>query len=57
MNAQLIEEDDIKEEKYRYVVLSFDEMKIREDLVFDKHSCSLVGFTNLGDVSNVLESF
>ena len=31
-------------------------MKIREDLVFDKHSCSLVGFTNLGDVSNVLES-
>ena len=23
---------------------------------FDKHSCSLVGFTNLGDVSNVLKS-
>ena len=56
VNAQLIEEADIKEEKDRYVVLSFDEMKIREDLVFDKHSCSLVGFTNLGDVSNVLES-
>ena len=57
MNAQLIEEADIKEEKYRYDVVSFDEMKIREDLVFDKHSYSLVGFTNLGDVSNVLESF
>ena len=24
----------------------FDEMKVREDLIFDKHSCRLVGFVN-----------
>ena len=57
VNAQLIEEADIKEEKDKYVVLSFDEMKIREDLVFDKHSCSLLGFIDIGDVSNTLYSF
>ena len=59
VNTQLIEEADIKEEKDRYTVLSFDEMNIREDVVFDKHSCSLVGFANLCDVSNihVLDSF
>ena len=50
-----IEEADIREEKDRYFLLNFDEMmNIREDLVFDKHSCSLV---NLGDVSNILENF
>lgn len=57
VNTQLIEEASIKEEKDKYVVLSFDEMKIREDLVLDKHSCSLLGFTNLGDVSNTLDNF
>ena len=57
VNAQLIEEANIKEEKDRYIVLTFDEMQIREDLVFDKHSCWLVGFTNLGDVSNILDNF
>lgn len=39
------------------MVLAFDEMKIREDLVFDKHSCSLLGFVNLGDVTNALDEF
>ena len=57
MNTQLIEEANIKDEKDKYVVLSFDEMKIREDLVFDKHSCSLLGFTDLGDVPNTLDDF
>ena len=39
------------------MVLLLDEMKIREDLVFDKHSCSLLGFVNLGDVTNALDHF
>ena len=47
VNEQLIMEADVKEEKEKYVVLVFDEMKTREDLVFDKHSCELVGFVNL----------
>ena len=35
-------------------MISFDEMKIQSDLVFDKHSNELIGFVDLGDeVSNV----
>ena len=33
----------------RYVVLVFDEMKIKGRLVFDKHTGKLIGFTSLGD--------
>ena len=36
-------------------MLSWDEMKIKEDLVFDKHTCTLVGFTNVGEVNDVLD--
>ena len=37
----------------RYVVISFDEMKIQSDLVFSKYSNELIGFVDLGDeVSN-----
>ena len=32
----------------RYIVLSFDEIKIRENLVFDKHTNELIGFVDLG---------
>ena len=38
----------------RFVVLIIDEMKIREDLVYDKTGTSLHGFVNLGDVNNQL---
>jgi hypothetical protein len=33
----------------KYVVLVFDEMKIKGRLVFDKHTGKLIGFTSLGD--------
>ena len=33
----------------RSVILSLDEMKIQEDLVWEKHSGELVGFVDLGD--------
>ena len=32
-----------------YVTLAFDEMKIQENLVFDKYTGTLVGFVDLGD--------
>lgn len=32
-------------------------MKIRENLVFDKYSYYLLGFVNLGDVTNALDDF
>lgn len=36
------------------MVLIIDEMKIREDLVYDKTGTCLHGFVNLGDVNNQL---
>ena len=35
----------------KFVCLVFDEVKIKEDLVYDKHSGELVGFVNVGDVN------
>ena len=34
----------------KYVVLVFDELKIKRKLVFDKHSGNLIGLTSLGDL-------
>ena len=41
----------------RYVVLSFDEMKIKEHLVYDKYSGQLVGYVDLGDPETNYASF
>ena len=38
----------------RFVVLIIDEMKIREDLVYDKTGERLHGFVNLGDINDQL---
>ena len=40
----------------RYVVLIFDEMKIREDLVFDKTTGQITGFVDYGE-SNLNSRF
>ena len=34
-----------------------DEMHVKEDLVFSKHTGSLVGFTNLGSVNDMLMQY
>ena len=38
-------------------LLVFDEMHIREDLIYDKHSGALVTFANQGDISNHLTAY
>ena len=38
-------------ETERYVTILFDEMKIQENLVWDKHSDELIGFVDLGDIN------
>ena len=38
----------------KYVVILIDEMKIKEGLVYDKHSAHIIGFVNIGDVGNQL---
>ena len=41
----------------KYVFLLLDEMHIKEDLVFDKHSGMMIGFTDLGDINMHLLQF
>ena len=48
-------EVNVKEEKDKYVILLFDEMKVKEDLAFDKHTCKLIGFVDLGEINNILD--
>ncbi len=57
LNRELIKEANVNEEKDQYMVLVLDEMKVREDLVFDKHSCRLIGFVNLGEINQTLDKF
>ena len=40
-----------------YVALLLDEVHIKEDLVYDKHSGSLIGFANIRDINNHLMNF
>ena len=41
-----------KPEHQKYVALVFDEMNIRSDIVYNKHTGELVGFTNLTKTAN-----
>ena len=45
------------DEHEKLVVLLLDEMHIREDLIYDKHTGALVGFSNLGDTNTYLAAF
>ena len=54
VDAQLVKEANISKDKDRFVILIWDEMKIKENLVFDKHTCELLGFIDVGDINNEL---
>ena len=58
VNAQIIKEAkvDTLEEWKKYVAVVFDEVKIREDLVYNKHTSEIIGFLDLGEVNNQLNS-
>ena len=55
VDQQLMKEANVKEEKDRFMALVWDEMKVKEGLVFDKHTCNLVGFTNIGQINDELD--
>ena len=59
VDKQLKEEAKVKTipEFQKYVCLLFDEVRIKEDLVYDKHTSQIIGFINLGDVNNQLLRF
>ena len=44
-------------EQEKCTILLLDEMQIREDLVFDKHTGAMIGFENLGDINDQLVQF
>jgi hypothetical protein len=45
------------EDYQKYVSLVFDEVKIKEGMIYDKHDCRIIGFVDLGGVNSSLESF
>ena len=45
------------EEWEKFAIILLDEMYIREDLVYEKHSGTLIGFVNLGEINNHLLAF
>ena len=57
VDNQLIDMVDFTKEANRYVSLILDEVHIKEDLIYDKHEGSLIGFTNLGNINNHLMNF
>lgn len=57
VDKQLVEMIDFTQEANTYVSLIIDEVHIKEDLVYNKHEGSLIGFANLGDINNHLLSF
>ena len=38
----------------KHIVVLIDEIKIKENLVYDKHETKIIGFVDIGDVSNQL---
>ena len=44
-------------EREKYTISLLDEIHVREDLVYDKHTGELVGFANLGDINQHLLAF
>ena len=38
----------------KYVCLVMDEVKVKEDLVYDKNTAEIIGFTNLNHTNNLL---
>ena len=48
---------DTAHEREKYVALVMDEMHLKENLVYDKHTGALIGFTDLGDTNQHLLKF
>jgi len=45
------------EDHQKYVSIVFDEMKIKEGLVYDKHECKVIGFVDVGTINNTLQLY
>ena len=59
MDEQLYAEMDVNNLKshQKFVGIIFDEMKIKEGIVYEKHTNEVLGFVNLGQITNQLLEF
>lgn len=48
---------DMPEEVKQHIVVVCDEVRVKDGIVYDKHSCQVIGFTNLGDINSHLLAF
>ena len=48
---------DVCEERDKCIILLLDEMYVKQELVFDKNTGELIGFTDLGDINSHLMDF
>ena len=56
-DKQLVDAAFLSQNTNKYVMLVVDEMHIKHDLVYDKHSGSLIGFVDLGNTNNQILEF
>lgn len=56
-DRQLLDILNLKDDTAKYGVLLFDEMYIKQGLVFEKSSGALFGFTDLGEIANEIDEF
>ena len=40
----------------KYVVILFDEIKVKSSLIYDKYSAQVIGFVNLGELNDSLRN-
>lgn len=59
VTEQLVKESKCESlhEWQKYIAVVFDEVKIKEGIVYDKHECNIVGFVDFGDINSALLSF
>ena len=59
VTEQLMKEVKIEslQEWQKYVAVVFDEVKVKEGIVYNKHDCRIVGFVDVRDVNNALLEF
>ena len=59
VDRQLMKEAKIDEipEYTKYVCLTFDEVKVKEGLVYNKESMEIIGFVNVADISEHLHAY
>lgn len=53
----IVDAADLSNNLHKYVTLVIDEIYIKNDLVYDKHEGTLVGFVDIGDINNQILQF